>query len=151
MPWPQIRGYLIGLVVVVLKATVGMSKTHTHALSLTHTQIMCFLPVKNSNQSVQISYGLQLWTAGLSCVSHDQSHVLTWLTHTHAHIHTVYRCVQPTFSFQFLYYLTTFQKNNVIKQFCLIMSTFIFDTYLTLLLLKAAIIHIFITMFQMTL
>ncbi len=66
MPWPQIRGYLIGPVVVVLKATVGMSKTHTH--THTHTQMMCFLPVKNSNLSVQISYGLRLWTAGLSCL-----------------------------------------------------------------------------------
>lgn len=36
MPWPQIRGYLIGLVVVVLKAAYCGNVRHTH----THTNTL---------------------------------------------------------------------------------------------------------------
>lgn len=42
--------------------------THTHTDTQTHTKF-AFLQLKNCNLSVQVSHGLWLWTAGLSCVS----------------------------------------------------------------------------------
>lgn len=105
MPRPQIRGYLIGLVVVVLNTgycrNVKGAPVHIH--TQTHTKF-AFLQLKNCNLSVQVSHGLWLWTAGLSCVSLPISGLQLFLetsllkgtacadTHTHTQTH-IYRGV----------------------------------------------------------